>query len=299
MKTLIINNPQEDLFVTAIQQLTNDCKTIRNKIFLQHCSHDTNYSYENGRILHIGIVMDGPKYVGIAVCKSQHRKRGIWGRYATLTYAFTDWNYRKRGIAKKLCRDILNETKADRVKSLAASLAGLELHRSLGHTFWGLNVEGKVIIDSLLFGDMPCSLGLVPMTPNQVKTSNGTMTPTMYEHTLSLFKQKNIKNYMFRDDPQECFLNGSYNNKEMGYEEISFQKFLNVKANTKDGEMLRYMDAQGKFIKKPILSEKENLICLWDTISPHIWYFCGNENGLKYRATVAKKGEIHAAAIWK
>ena len=276
-------------FAIAVQSLMKRCPTIRGTQFLTRMSQDTKYSETEGRPVFIGLLCDEIGHpLSVAVAKAQNRKRGVWGRYATLTYAYTDWASRRQGLAQQLCRAVLDETGADRIKSLAASRQGLELHRSLGHQFWGLNEEGKVIVDS------PLAAADLEGVPPQVRSSGG-VARVSYAIVRQQYQDAHPTGYGWRDDPEEYLLNGAVDGA-YGYKHLSAEGMLCLRADSLAGEMLRWENRKGTYVKKPSIGELSGLVCFQDTTLPHPWMFAGHPGGpLVYRVTVSKKGEHRPA----
>lgn len=281
-------------FLLGMEQLIQTAKTTRNLQFLLHCRHDVGYSQNEGRPVFLALGYENQTCISVATAKSQNRKRGIWGRYATLTYAFTNWDFRCKGIATQLCKIVLNMTQADRTKSIIASRGGLNLHHRLNHKFWGLSREGKVIVDNPLFTPTP---GFFEFAPPQVKNLGGLSHTIDYQTTWELFKNHNQKNFMFRDDPEEYCL-GDMKNGDWNYSYCDVEKLYLLKANDKT-EMLRWMNTKGTFIEKPPIEELNKLVCFQDMSSDFIWLYAGLPKiGLKFRTSVYKIGEVRPAAIW-
>ena len=82
------------------------------------------------------------------------KAKNAWGRYINWVYAFTATPFRHRGIASAMQRQVEADAVMlgySRLKALAGSYAGVRLHYTLGHDFWGLGKNGEIVVDTPLF----------------------------------------------------------------------------------------------------------------------------------------------------
>lgn len=94
--------------------------------------------------------------VSFAAVRFNKRPSGAWGRYINSYLVYTIPEFRKRGFAGALHRELEKMSGCDRTKSLIKTYVGFRFHLSLGHTFWGRNVRGEVRCDSpLKIGKQP------------------------------------------------------------------------------------------------------------------------------------------------
>lgn len=95
-------------------------------------------------------LMQGGETAAFNISYVGKQKRGRWGRYVQSHYAWTEPSRRRQGVAKALfrhCEDEWRGMGAGRLKDLIGARLGLYLHRSLGHTIWGLEKNGHLVID--------------------------------------------------------------------------------------------------------------------------------------------------------
>lgn len=79
------------------------------------------------------------------------RKKNVWEPYANWYTAFTHPEYRRLGYAKELAcyvRTLARQAGCVRLRSLAGSRLGYELHRSLGDQFWGITSNRELVVDT-------------------------------------------------------------------------------------------------------------------------------------------------------
>jgi GNAT superfamily N-acetyltransferase len=81
------------------------------------------------------------------------RKRCGWGRYANWYTAYTPPPIRRQGHARRLYKLVAEQAVGagcDRLKALAGSWLGVQLHLALGHEIWGLTKGGELQVDTPL-----------------------------------------------------------------------------------------------------------------------------------------------------
>lgn len=103
--------------------------------------------------------------VSVNCTKPGKRRKNMWEPYANWYTAYTVVPERRNGHAKALYKHVeaeLVQLGCRRIKSLAGSAAGLALHRSVGHTCWGLTDNDEVFVDSALPGSEYLYKGLTP-----------------------------------------------------------------------------------------------------------------------------------------
>jgi GNAT superfamily N-acetyltransferase len=133
----------------------------------------------------------GNRVLSLVTFHVGRRKRGIWGRYLNVYYAYTIPDYRRLGLASSLMRsaeDIARSKEAHRIKSIAGSIRGFYLHRHLGHSMWGVTTEGSIIVDHYLVPeyDLP---GVPPNVLGYAPDTKGTLSYTEAE---SLFREHKV-----------------------------------------------------------------------------------------------------------
>lgn len=116
------------------------------------------------------VLWEGDTPISINSTKIGKRKKNIWEPYANWYAAYTLPDWRHRGYATRLFREVEDRAQTAgcrRVKSLAASRAGLGLHHHLGHTAWGLTDKREVIVDAplALYEDFYADKGPPPQVP--------------------------------------------------------------------------------------------------------------------------------------
>jgi GNAT superfamily N-acetyltransferase len=100
------------------------------------------------------------------------RRKNAWGRYVNFFYAYTLPMARRMGHARALAVAVEERAAAlgyHRIKSLAGTLKGYHLHRTLRHDFWGVTPEGELVVDAplLAWTGAPSPSG-VPVEARQV-----------------------------------------------------------------------------------------------------------------------------------
>lgn len=130
----------------------------------------------------------GDKVLSLVTFHVRRRKRGVWGRYLNVYYAYTIPEYRRLGLASFLMRsaeEIALVREAHRIKSLAGSLRGFYLHKSLGHNMWGFTKDGSVVVDHFI--DPDYNLPGVP--PNAKGYAPDATEPLSYAEVETCFRE--------------------------------------------------------------------------------------------------------------
>lgn len=119
--------------------------------------------------------------VSIHASKIGKRKKNVWEPYVNWYAAYTLSAWRRMGYATRLFREVEDRAQTQgcrRVRSLAASRAGLGLHDHLGHQVWGLTDKDEAIVDAPLSlydtfyadkGPPPTSKMAKPYTAAQIR----------------------------------------------------------------------------------------------------------------------------------
>lgn len=79
------------------------------------------------------------------------KRTNIWEPYANWYIAYTTPSARRLGFAKELAlhvRSLAVEAGCVRMKALAGTRLGYELHRSLGDQFWAVTDAGELAVDT-------------------------------------------------------------------------------------------------------------------------------------------------------
>jgi GNAT superfamily N-acetyltransferase len=130
----------------------------------------------------------GNRVLSLVTFHVRRRKRGIWGRYLNVYYAYTIPGYRRLGLASNLMRsaeDIARSKEAHRIKSIAGSIRGFYLHRHLGHCMWGFTKEGSIVVDHYLVPEYD----LPGVPPNALGYAPDAKGPLSYTEAESLFRK--------------------------------------------------------------------------------------------------------------
>lgn len=130
----------------------------------------------------------GDRVLSLVTFHVRRRKRGVWGRYLNVYYAYTLPEYRRLGLATSLMRaseEIALSRDAHRIKSLAGSLRGFYLHRGLGHNMWGFTKEGSVVVDHFINPDY----NLPGVPPNAAGYAPDATEPLPYSEVERRFRE--------------------------------------------------------------------------------------------------------------
>lgn len=90
------------------------------------------------------------EWIGFASGAVTKRSVGKWGVYFRLDYVHVQPARRGAGLGKALvvaAKAQAAQRGAGRIRVLVGSRSGFELQRALGHTFWGLDKKGQLIVD--------------------------------------------------------------------------------------------------------------------------------------------------------
>lgn len=123
------------------------------------------------------------------------KKTNGWEPYANWYIAFTKPEARRHGFAQELAlhvRHLAIEAGCVRMKALAGTHLGYELHRSMGDLFWGLTPNGEIAVDTPLVsqeelaarGRQPFSLDTVPMSVRKYRIAPVPMSKEELDMTL-------------------------------------------------------------------------------------------------------------------
>lgn len=129
---------------------------------------------------------EGDQLLSVNVSHVGKQKRGKWGRYVQSHYAYTIPERRRQGHAKTLFRYAEArwiQQGAHRLKDLIGAWLGVYLHRSLGHTIWGLERRGHLVIDHPLVHAYALD-GIPSNVSRQIPSCVG---PITYEDGAKLF----------------------------------------------------------------------------------------------------------------
>lgn len=99
----------------------------------------------------LGYVEDLP--VTLNATKFGTRKKNIWEPYANWYIAYTRPACRRRGYARELATHVRNlavEHGCVRLKALAGSRLGYQLHRGMGDQFWAMTPRNELVVDTPL-----------------------------------------------------------------------------------------------------------------------------------------------------
>ena len=153
------------------------------------------HAFRGARVL-LGFAVTQDTLLTIHVGRSSTTRRGAWGRYYNFLVAYTPPEHRLKGFARAALAHALDfphplhAIAPDRIKSLAGSKAGILLHMSLGHQFWGVNDKDELIVDTpLRTGSRPG----VPFhgrsaTAHRLHAEQEGMTPDIHEAALNTVK---------------------------------------------------------------------------------------------------------------
>lgn len=112
---------------------------------------DAGLMFFRGCNTFVGIVND--VYVTLNSTHFGKKKKNTWEPYANWYIAYTRYDHRRQGYAKGLATEVRRravEAGCVRLKSLAGSQLGYELHRSFGDQFWAKTLTLELAVDTPL-----------------------------------------------------------------------------------------------------------------------------------------------------
>lgn len=258
-----------------------------------------------GKVAVTWLLEGAPPHIefNIPVCAAmgwtQKRKRGIWGRYFNLVFAFTDAPTRRRGHARLALKTLLeNAIKdgAERLKSLAGSRYGFFLHRGLGHTMWGTDEMGHMVIDHPLTQHQYTLQAGKPYEdqseareaiPNNVSTLVGASAKIVDPRDAELiFATANMKTNRYRRCPQTWAEQGMPRHTEPafddGYETCRPHVLMSLTSGP--GMVTRWAENGSKLVKSPQSLEEASqrlagLYCFQDVRAEHRSYYAATADG--------------------
>lgn len=232
---------------------------------------------------------------------TQKRKRGIWGRYFNLVFAFTDVHRRRQGFARRAITVLLDDARsmgAERLKSLAGSRYGFFLHRGMGHTMWGIDEHGHMVIDHPLTEVQKALTNIgrvVPedhedhreAIPNNVSTLLGRNAKIVDPRDAELvFALANMKTNRYRRCPQTWAEQNMPRHTEPafddGYEPC--RPYVLMSLTSGPGMVTRWAENGSKLVKSPTSMEEasdrlKGLNCFEDTRAEHKSYYAATHDG--------------------
>jgi len=207
------------------------------------------------------VYVDG-RCVGAAMGWTQKRKRGIWGRYFNLVFAYVSVPDRRQKYATLMVNTLLDDARsagADRLKSLAGSRLGFLLHEFLNHTMWGLDEHGHMVIDHPLTEEQRALSG-VPNNVSNLRGAEAQIVDGAARYELFRTSPKG------RRCPATWVLDGCMDTGE-GYEIVPAHEVVALKSTP--GLVTRWAEKGSKMVTSPLNALEahrrlENLICFRD-----------------------------------